>query len=167
MRQPRLDDFAASAAMWSDPEIVRHISGTPSTLEQSWSRLLRYIGHWTALGFGYWIVEESATGAFAGEVGFARYRREIIPPIDVPELGWMIVRDAHGKGYATEAARAAIAWGERRLGGTAEIACIVAPENVASIRVAEKCGFAFACKTTYMTLPTHVYKRDLARRSEA
>jgi RimJ/RimL family protein N-acetyltransferase len=158
MRQPRLDDFLASAAMWADPEIVRHISGTPSTNEQTWSRLLRYIGHWAALGMGYWVVEEAATGKFVGEVGFAYHRRNIEPPIDVPELGWVIARGAQGKGYATEAARAAVAWAKQRLDAVDEIACIIAPENRASIHVAEKCGFTLACETSYMNLPALVYR---------
>lgn len=161
MRLPRLDDLSQSARMWADPAIVRHITGTPSTPEQSWFRLLRYIGHWSAIGYGYWVVEEAETLAFVGEVGFGEYRRNIAPPIDVPELGWVIASDAQGKGYATEAVRAAIAWGEQNLHEALEIACIIAPENRASIRVAEKCGFTLACETQYMKLPTLVFRRAL------
>lgn len=156
-----MNDFGASAAMWADPEIVRHISGKPSTAQQSWGRLLTYIGHWTVFRFGYWVVEERTTGAFVGEVGFANYRRDIEPAITVPELGWVIARGSWGKGYATEAAGAAIAWGRRRFTETAETACIIAPENRASIHVAEKLGFTLACETSYMQLPTLIYRRAL------
>ncbi|HYL27142.1 MAG TPA: GNAT family N-acetyltransferase [Candidatus Nitrosotalea sp.] len=162
MRKPRLDDLAASAAMWGDPEITRHITGSPSTTEQSHSRLLRYIGHWAEFQFGYWLVEESVSGTFVGEVGFAHYHRDIEPAITVPELGWVIARRAQRKGYATEAVRAAISWAQRHLAGTDEIACIIAPDNVASIRVAEKCGFTLARETSYMNLPTLVYSRPLS-----
>lgn len=161
LRRPRMNDFGASAAMWADPEIVRHISGKPSTAQQSWGRLLTYIGHWTVFRFGYWVVEERTTGAFVGEVGFANYRRDIEPAITVPELGWVIARGSWGKGYATEAAGAAIAWGRRRFTETAETACIIAPENRASIHVAEKLGFTLACETSYMQLPTLIYRRAL------
>ena len=162
MRRPRLNDFTASAAMWADPEIVRHISGSPSTAEASWSRMLRYVGHWEVFRFGYWIVEERATGAFAGEVGFAYYHRNITPALDPPELGWVIATAHQGKGYATEAVRAAIAWAQRHLTGIEDIACIIAPGNRASIRVAEKCGFRLLRQTVYMNSPTLVYGRQLS-----
>lgn len=161
LRGPQVEDLDASAAMWSDPEIVRHISGTPSTREQSWGRLLRHAGHWALLGYGYWVVAERDTGAFVGEVGFADYRRDITPSLEgIPELGWALVRAAHGKGYATEAVRAAIAWAERSLGAAHTMACIITPENAASIRVAEKSGFSMTARTTYSGVPVLLYKRS-------
>src|SRR5690242_18830997 len=109
MRPHTLADYAATAAMWAEPAVVKYISGTPSTPEQSYSRLLRYAGHWEMLGYGYWVVEDRASGRFIGEVGFADYRREIDPPLHgMPELGWALAPDAHGHGYATEAVKAAI-----------------------------------------------------------
>ena len=159
LRRHRAGDLADCAAMWAEPEIVRHISGRPSTIEESWGRLLRYVGHWALLGFGYWVVEERATGAFLGEVGFADYRRDIEPRLDgMPELGWVLASHAHGRGFATEAARAVIAWGDAHL-GAAHIACIVAPEHTASIRVAEKCGFRLLQATTYKGEPTLMFMR--------
>jgi RimJ/RimL family protein N-acetyltransferase len=107
------------------------------------------------------VVEERATGDFVGEVGFANHRRDIEPPITVPELGWVLARGFQGKGYATEAARAAIAWGRRHFSETGETACIIAPENLASIHVAEKLGFTLVCETSYMQLPTLIYRRPL------
>jgi RimJ/RimL family protein N-acetyltransferase len=62
------------------------------------------------LGFGYWVIEDKATGRFVGEVGFADYKRDMESPVkEAPEIGWVLAADAHGSGYATEAARAAIA----------------------------------------------------------
>lgn len=157
-----MDDFAASADLWAQPEVVRYITGVPSTPEQSWSRLLRYIGHWALLGNGYWLIEERATGAFVGEAGFADYHRQIEPSLDrIPELGWVITPEKHNQGYATEAVRAALEWGALHFGTGAKTGCIIAPENYASIRVAEKCGFAFAAQTTYQGLPTLMYLREL------
>ncbi|MBC5829619.1 MAG: GNAT family N-acetyltransferase [Candidatus Eremiobacteraeota bacterium] len=92
MRPHRLDDFDDMATMWADPRVVEHITGTPSTREQSWARLLRYAGHWAMMDFGYWAVEERESGAFIGEVGFADYHREIEPSLNgIPELGWILV----------------------------------------------------------------------------
>src|SRR5271157_4057024 len=109
LRGHRLDDFTASAAMWADPNVTRHIGGKPLSEEEAWTKFLRYVGHWALLGFGYWVVEEKATGNFVGEIGFADYKREMQSPVkELPEIGWVLAAWAHGKGYATEAAQAAI-----------------------------------------------------------
>ena len=119
LRGHQLSDFKASFAMWSNPLVTRYISGTPSTEQQSWARLLNYTGHWALLGFGYWLIEEKATGAFVGELGFANFKRIINPPIgDTPEAGWVLAPEMHGKGYATEMARAAIEYARTRAGFT-------------------------------------------------
>ena len=135
------NDFAACCAMWADPVVTKYIGGKPSTTQQTWARILTYGGHWVHLGYGYWAVEEKATGTFVGELGFADFKRDIAPSMqNVPELGWALATPAHGKGYATEAVRAATAWGDRNL-ASARTVCLINPENVASIRVAQKCGF--------------------------
>jgi RimJ/RimL family protein N-acetyltransferase len=162
LRPYRLNDFDDMAAMWADPRVVKYITGTPSTREQSWARLLRYAGHWSMLNYGYWAVEERDGGAFVGEVGFADYHRDIDPPLDgIPELGWIFALHAHGKGYATEAARAAIAWGQEHFHRAAHIVCIMVPEHGASIRVAEKCGFTLLTHTRYLNEPVLMYRRSL------
>jgi RimJ/RimL family protein N-acetyltransferase len=159
LRGHRLEDFTDCAAMWADPLVVRYITGKPATREEAWSRLLRYAGHWALLRFGFWAVEDRATGKFLGEVGFAEFQREIEPPLaGVPEIGWVLAPHAHGKGYATEAVRAAVAWGELRFAG-ARTACLIHPENLLSIRVAEKCGYREKLRTTYKGQPAIMFER--------
>ncbi|HZZ64506.1 MAG TPA: GNAT family N-acetyltransferase [Candidatus Baltobacteraceae bacterium] len=154
-------DFAASAAMWSDPHVVRYITGKPSTPQESWIRLLRYAGLWPLLGFGGWVLEERESGEFAGEVGFADYHRTIEPSLDgIPELGWVLPVNMHGKGYATEAVRACVAWADANLPAASATACIISPENLPSIRVAEKCGFTLAHHTTYNGQPIQLFMRQ-------
>lgn len=161
LRPHRLDDFEALAAMWREPAIVRYISGKPSTAEQSFARLLRYAGHWSLLGFGYWVIEDRESGEFAGETGFAEYHREIDPPLDgMPELGWMVAPRWQGKGYATEAVRACLTWAAQRFSAGTKLACIITPDNAASIRVAEKCGFTLSDTTTYQGDAVGLYTRD-------
>ncbi len=64
LRAHRIDDFDACSALWSDTNVVRYISGVPSTPEETWSRFLRYCGYWQMLGFGYWVLEEKNSGEF-------------------------------------------------------------------------------------------------------
>ena len=160
LRGHRLDDFSSSAAMWADPKVYRYIGGKPHTEEECWTRLLRYVGHWALLRFGYWVVEEKTTGNFVGEIGFADYRRDLQPSLKgVPEIGWVLASQAHGRGYATEAVRTVVTWGDEQFGGV-RTACIIAPENLASIRVAEKCGYRELQPTTYRGQPTLMFVRE-------
>ncbi|HZH10023.1 MAG TPA: GNAT family N-acetyltransferase [Microvirga sp.] len=162
LRAHRLTDFEGCLALWTDPDVTRFIGGKPSTREEVWARILRYVGHWSLLGFGYWVIEEKVTGSFVGEVGFADFRREIEPSMaDTPEIGWALLPAFHGKGYATESAGAAVAWGEKHF-GPVRTACIIAPENEPSIRVAQKCGYREFQRTTYKGNPTLMFVRDPA-----
>jgi len=160
LRGHGLRDFAACAAMWGDPVVSRQLGRKPFTEEESWTRLLRYVGHWSLLGFGYWVVEEKTSGKFAGEVGFADYKRDMQSPVKgLPEIGWVLPAWAHGKGYATEAAKAALRWGDEHF-SPPRTTCIISPENVASIRVAEKCGYRDLQLTLYKGQPTIVFARE-------
>lgn len=157
----RLEDFAECLALWADPEVTRHITGRPSTKEEVWARILRYVGHWALLGFGYWVVREKDSGRFVGEVGFADFMREVEPSLDGdPEAGWVLAPWAHGRGLATEAVRAIIAWAAQHL-RSRRIVCMIAPDNVASVRVALKCGYKEFARTTYKGEPTILFSRAL------
>lgn len=159
LRGHRLEDFAPSFAMWSDPHVARFIGGRPSTDDEVWARLLRYVGHWALLGFGYWVVEERTSGRFVGEVGFADFHRDLEPPLgDRPEAGWALATWAHGQGFATEAVQAALAWGDAHFGNRATV-CLIAPSNTGSLRVAQKCGYRERLRTTYKGAPTLLLER--------
>jgi RimJ/RimL family protein N-acetyltransferase len=127
--------------MWADPNITKFITGRASTEQQTWMRLLSYAGHWALLGFGYWVIEEKETKDFIGEVGFADFKRDIAPAMkDKPELGFALAFRYHGKGYATEAVRAALSWADEHLPHSTSV-CLVNPRNAASLRVVKKCGY--------------------------
>ena len=163
LRAHTASDFDASATLWALPGVVQYIGGTPSPRPASWQRLLTYTGLWAHLGYGYWFVEERSTGRFVGEVGFADFKRDMSPSIaGTPEMGWVLQPLHHGKGYATEAVEAALEWGQNHI-AAAKTVCIISPENVASLRVAEKCGFTETNRTTYLGKPVHLFERPLAR----
>ena len=163
LRGHKAGDIDESAALWADPIVVRHIGGRPFTREESWTRLLRYAGHWALLGFGYWVVRERSTGRFVGEVGLADYRRDLVPSIEgTPEAGWVLAPWAHGQGLAGEAVAAALAWIDD-VHRAPRTVCIIDPDNAASLRVAARAGYRERERTTYKGGPTILLERRAPR----
>jgi RimJ/RimL family protein N-acetyltransferase len=144
-----IDDFEALAAMWEEPEVVKFITGRPSTRQESWMRLLRYGGLWSLLGYGYWAVREKGSRRFVGDIGFADFHRQIEPPITgLPEGGWVFATWAHGRGFASEALAAALAWLDDHV-PIARSVCLISPANAASIRLAERNGYGNALTISF------------------
>ena len=153
------DDLPACVAMWSDPNVTRFIGGRASSEQQTWARLLAYIGHWKLMGFGYWAIEEKRSNEFVGEAGFADFKRDVAPPIKgKPELGFALAPQFHGRGYATEAVLAALAWADAHLPYSTTVS-LVNPENLASLRVVEKCGYEHLERIVLMEQPVLVLSR--------
>lgn len=141
LRAHRPDDLDACAAMWAHPAVTRFIGGKPSTRAQTWSRILAYGGHWNFLNFGYWAIELRASSEFAGEAGFADFKRDIAESMrGVPELGFALAPQHHGKGLASEAVGAILAWGDANLHAQRTVALIDAA-NAPSRRIVEKFGY--------------------------
>lgn len=161
LRPHRLDDFDAYCAMWTHPTVFRFIGGRARDREESWQRFLRHAGLWSLLGFGFWAVEDKASGRFIGEAGFHDLKRDIVPPIEgIPEAGWALAPEAHGKGLATEVVGRVVAFGDDAL-GAARTVCIIDPENVASLNVARKCGYREYARTEYHDHATILLERRL------
>lgn len=141
LRPHRLEDFEACCFLHRDPEAVRLIYQQPLTREESWHRMLRYVGHWTLLDYGMLVVEERVTGRVVGEVGLADFHRGLGDDFDPwPECAWMIASDVNGRGYATEAVQAVLDWARQELAADRTV-CIIDPDNTGSLRVAAKLGF--------------------------
>jgi len=127
-RDEDLDDYAEITA---DPEVMRFMDGVIDRA-QTWREMAVFAGHWALRGYGIWVVERE--GALIGRIGL--WQPDGWPGL---EVGWLLGREAWGRGYATEAARASIefAWGELRAD---RLISLIDPENVASQRVAERLG---------------------------
>jgi RimJ/RimL family protein N-acetyltransferase len=159
LRPHRLEDFETYVQMWADPDVVRFITGKPQDRETTWGRFLRQAGSWHHLGFGYFAIEEKQTGLFVGEAGFLEGRRDMTPRIEgTLEAGWALMPTGQGWGYATEAMTAAIQWGERALPDR-RMTCIIVPDNLPSVRVATRLGFAEIARTTYKESQITVFER--------
>jgi RimJ/RimL family protein N-acetyltransferase len=133
LRPPTLDDFDPWAEMMTDEETARFIGGVMGR-SVTWRALMTMIGSWHALGFGMFSAIEKSSGRWIGRLGPWQ-------PAGWPgtEIGWAIVRDCWGKGYATEGAIAATDWAFDNLGWT-EVIHSIAPDNIASQHVARKLG---------------------------
>lgn len=159
LREFSENDLGVWAACLGDPEVVRFLGGTPFSREDSWRRMVLARGLWDVLGYGYWAVERKADGALVGQVGFADFKRDLQPSIEgMPEMGWIFAPQGQGQGFASEAVRAALGWADQALPGR-EIPAIIDPGNAASIRVAERAGFALREDAVYRGAPILLFRR--------
>ncbi len=109
----------------------------PPTLE----RLERFIAgqakHWAEHGYGNWGVLPDGEQEITGWAGL-----QFLPELNQTEVGFLLDRPFWGKGYATQAAQAALQFGFERL-GLEEVIALVHPDNLASQRVIRKCGMEY------------------------
>ena len=159
LRRPEIGDLEAIHAMRSDLAIVRFLGGRALNREEAWHRLTRIVGHWTLRGYGMFAVVEKSSGALVGEVGLFDGCRGLSPDFDnAPEAGWILAGEAQGKGYAGEAAAAAHRWFAAAHGEQRSV-CIIAPENLASFRVAHKLGYKSFGQVDYQNGPVVMLER--------
>lgn len=159
LRRHAAADFAAYLEMCADPAMSRFSGRDPAGSEEAWMRLLRQAGHWSLIGYGFVAIEEKASGRFVGEAGLGDFKRRLGPEFDdSPEAGWAIAPWAQGRGYATEAAAAALEWTEGRF-GIRRTVCLIHVENLASIRVAEKLGYTPFGECTYRGYSAITFER--------
>ena len=134
------DVTALHERVFSDPEVMRYIPrGPATTIDRTRAAVERFMQHERAHGYSLWAVERKDTGELIGDCGL--YRVEGKGP--EVELAYHFTKPAWGKGYATEAARASLAFGFTEA-GLDEIIAICFPEHTASRRVMEKCGMTYA-----------------------
>ena len=127
-------DLDGGAAAMADEETVRYIGGKTMNRAEAWRNMAMVMGHWQIRGYGFFSVEEKATGQWVGRVG--PWFPEAWPE---PEVGWMITREHWAKGYGAEAGRASIDYARDVLGWTRVIHAIL-EGNLGSAALAEKLG---------------------------
>jgi len=154
LRWFRESDFSDYQVMSSDPEVMQFLGGQPQTELEAWKSMAAYIGHWHFRGYGVWAVEEKSSGRMIGRIGFMN-------PAGWPgfELGWSLRRESWGKGYATEGAQRALRHAFTELNRD-HVISLIAPDNVNSIRVAERLGEKVEGETELMGRTVLIYGID-------
>ncbi|HEY0373669.1 MAG TPA: GNAT family N-acetyltransferase [Amnibacterium sp.] len=137
LRRWRDEDRGPFAALNADPAVMEHFP-SPMTRAESDAFVDRIIAQHDEHGWGLWAVEVRATGRFIGFTGLAvpRFEAHFTPAV---EVGWRLARDAWGSGYASEAARAAVAFGFDEL-GLEQIVSFTAVGNLRSRAVMVRIG---------------------------
>jgi RimJ/RimL family protein N-acetyltransferase len=157
LRQWRDEDDAAFAELTADPAVMEYLLPLPG-----W--VARKRAHWEQYGFGQWVVEIPGEASFIGVVGLetVSYDAHFTPAV---EVAWRLGRAHWGKGYATEAARAALDYGFAQL-GLDEIVAITVPANWRSRRVMERLGMTRAAEDDFdhPRLPEGPLKRHVLYR---
>ncbi|MBK5287422.1 MAG: GNAT family N-acetyltransferase [Acidimicrobiia bacterium] len=131
-------DLDALAGVFAKYEVWKFPYNRPWRRDETATFIANQRSHWETCEFGLWLAILQSTGGVIGYVGLSvpMFLPEILPAV---EVGWRFDPDAWGRGYATEAARAALAEGFTTLGFD-EICSLPQVENVASVRVAERLG---------------------------
>lgn len=139
LRRWRPEDRQSFAALNADPRVMRYLPGLLSR-EESDALTARIEAHFDEHGFGLWAVEVTGVAPFAGFVGLSvpRFEAPFMPAV---EIGWRLAAGHWQRGYATEAARAALRFGFDEI-GLEEIVSFTVPANRPSRGVMERIGMA-------------------------
>lgn len=132
LRPPKLADFEHWAAFFASPRSI-HERGMMDRNE-AWRNWAADVALWHLKGYGGFGLDDRATGAYVGEVGLYEFMG-----YPEPELGWFVIPEAEGRGYAAEAARAVMAWVRRSLGRD-RLVSIIDPANTRSIALGLRLG---------------------------
>ncbi len=159
LREYRLADFPAHLAIWGDPRTTRYFGRLPFSEEECWLRFLRNFGQWQLMGYGYWGIEDKQSGNYIGAVGLFQAKRPLdIPCRDLPEVGWVIAPDFHGRGLGRESVKAALSWADAHI-DAAESWAMINVENAVSRRLAERMGYREVTTADYRGAPVWILTR--------
>ena len=169
LRKPEHDDLDGYLAIWSDPEVVRFLGGRTLSREEVPQGIERMLKQWDRHGVGLFSVLRKEDERLIGRVGYLLWdperwvsamHEELEDPLEL-EIGWVIASPFWNQGYATEAAAACRDHAFDELGRDRVIS-LIAPENLASIRVAEKIGERYERDVEIMVGPVGLYSLEKA-----
>lgn len=160
LRHQMMEDLDSLFALYRDPDIVRYIPDAPRTYAEARKELQWHMnGHPKHPALGLWATIYKETNTFIGRCGLLPWT---IDGRDEVEVAYLISKTHWGQGLATEAARAILEYGFQVL-HLPRLICLIDPDNLASIRVAEKIGMAFKKEAEDEMGPFLIYARNCRR----
>jgi RimJ/RimL family protein N-acetyltransferase len=160
VRRPQPSDLDGYRAVLLDPGVevrLRAADAAPMDEQGVADRLAADEEHWEKHGFGPWALIERDGGSLVGRGGL---QWTGLGDREAVELPWAVASLHWNRGFATEAAGAALEWARER--GLQEVIALVTPDNEPSRRVAEKIGLRQEGQTVHGGLPHLVYRLALA-----
>jgi ribosomal-protein-alanine N-acetyltransferase len=146
LRRLALPDAADLYRIYSDPETMKFMGKAPDSVEEERNHLQAHIAnHYEKYGVGLWATALKENNRLIGRCGLMRKQIEGVEEV---EIAYLLDRECWGKGLATEAAEAIIKHGHAKY-GFKRIVAVIHPQNVASIRVAEKIGMEYERDVLY------------------
>ncbi|MGP6136080.1 GNAT family N-acetyltransferase [Enterobacter chuandaensis] len=146
--------------MDSDSGVMRYITGgIVKTPEETREGIRRVQARWDKYNFSWWAIKEKTSGAIVGAACLQHLANVDGAPL---EIGWRLVPEHNGKGYATEAAKAIIDYAVERIGATYLVA-VADPENIPSQRVMQRLGMTFKAIEQHYDVPCVVYELNIRR----
>ena len=147
LRIPVVTDASAAAALLTDPEVMRFVGGEAVPAQDVRAVVDKWIERWSANGVGQFVVERREDRTFLGRVGIAVWDERTRAHATFasagsyaqPELGWALIREHWGRGYATEAARVVRDWALRTR-DFRRLISLISADNLASAAVARRLG---------------------------
>ncbi len=128
----------------------------PPALSKVKDYISHQLAHWEIYDYGHWAIMDREAGQALGWVGL-----EYLPELRETEVGYLLRKRVWGRGYATEAARAAVGYGFD-VASLPSIIGLVHPDNTGSIRVLAKCGMTFVDRLALWGLDMSRYRVDRA-----
>jgi RimJ/RimL family protein N-acetyltransferase len=161
LRKPRLEDAADLAVAYADPQTMRYIGdGSTATRDEVEQGIAQWLERWKSWGLSLCSLERREDGRVVGRAGFLRWDPETWEVGGTEtEIGWLLAREHWGHGYATEAALALRDWAFADRGLTRLIS-LIHPDNLPSIRLAERAGERYERDVEVRGHPTRLYSLE-------
>ena len=146
--------------MDSDAGVMRYITGgIVKTPEETWEGIRRVQARWVKYNFSWWAIKEKSFGVIVGAACLQHLANVDGAPL---EIGWRLVPEHNGKGYATEAAQAIVDYAAEQVGATYLVA-VADPENIPSQRVMQRLGMTYKAIEQHYDVPCVVYELKIRR----
>lgn len=146
--------------MDSDAGVMRYITGgIVKTPEETWEGIRRVQSRWDKYNFSWWAIKEKSFGVIVGAACLQHLANVDGAPL---EIGWRLVPEHNGKGYATEAAQAIVDYAAEQVGATYLVA-VADPENIPSQRVMQRLGMTYKAIEQHYDVPCVVYELKIRR----